>query len=78
MRDVMLLAIAIGLLGMWMYGSTVLCQLLWRYILRRTPTGGAAAALAALVYFGTYCLALGVLGWLLRTRKLLDHASIPF
>jgi hypothetical protein len=51
----------LDLLGLWMYGSESLYELLCQSILRRTPTGGAAAGLATLVYGGTYCLVLGML-----------------
>jgi len=69
MTDVMLLVFAIDLVGVWMYGSAALYELLWRHLLRRAPTGGAAAALATLVYVGTYCLMLGMLWGLLGTQQ---------
>jgi hypothetical protein len=65
MADLMLLVFAIDLLGVWMYGSAALYTLLCRHILRRAPTGGAAAALETLVYGSTYCPVLGMLWWLL-------------
>jgi hypothetical protein len=76
MTDLMFLVFAIDLVGVWMYGSAALYELLWRHLLRRAPTGGAAAALAALVYVGTYCLMLGMLWVLLGTQKPIDLASI--
>jgi hypothetical protein len=59
MADVLFLVFAIDLVGVWLYGSAALYEVLCRYLLRRVPTGGAAAALAAGVYLGTYCLLLG-------------------
>ncbi len=78
MTDLILLVFAIDLIGVWMYSSAALCELLCRHLLRRTPTGGAAAALATLVYVGTYCLMFGVLWVLFGTHKPLDLASIAF
>lgn len=76
MADLMLLAVTIGLLGAWMSASAALYELLCQHILRRAPTGGAAAALATLMYFGTYCLVLGVLWVLFGTHKPVDLARI--
>ncbi len=78
MADVLLLVFAIDLLGVWIYSSAAMYDLLCQYLLRRAPTGGAAAALATLVYVGTYCLMLGVLWVLFGTHKPLDLASIAF
>ena len=76
MADVIFLVFAIDLVGVWMYGSAGLCALLCRLLFRRTPTGGAAAALAALVYLGTYCLMLGGLWMLLGTPQPVALASL--
>jgi len=78
MADLMLLAVVIGLLGAWMSGRAAIYELLCQHILRRAPRGGAAVALATLMYFGTYFLVLGVLWWLFVTHKLFDHARIAF
>jgi len=77
MSDVLFLVFAIDLIGVWMYGSAALYELGCRHLLRRAPTGGAAAALAALVYVGTYCLMLGVLWGLLGTQKPGPLARLP-
>ena len=77
MTDLILLVFAIDLIGVWIYGSAALCELLCRHLLRRTPTGGAAAALATLVYVGTYCLMLGALWVLFGTQKPESLASMP-
>jgi len=77
MTDLILLVFAIDLIGVWMYSSAALCELLCRHLLRRTPTGGAAAALATLVYVGTYCLMVGMLWLLLGTQKPVNLASMP-
>jgi hypothetical protein len=61
MADLLRLAFVIDLLGVWMFGSALLYELLCQYILRRTPTGGAAAVLTTLVDGSTYCLMLGML-----------------
>jgi hypothetical protein len=61
MADLLRLAVVLDLLGVWMYGSEFLYKLLCHRILRRDPTGGAAAALALLVYCGTYGLVLDLL-----------------
>src|SRR4029434_3305170 len=53
MTDLLHLAVVLDLLGLWMYGSEILYELLCQSILRRTPTGGAAAGLATLVDGGT-------------------------
>jgi hypothetical protein len=68
MANLMFLIFAIDLVGVWLYGSAALYALLCRHVLRRTPTGGRAAALETLVYAGTYCLVLGVLWVLLGTH----------
>ncbi len=77
MADLMFLVFVIDLLGVWMYGSAAIYELLCRHILRRAPTGGAAAALATLVHVGTYCLMLGVLWVLFVTHQPLDLARMP-
>ena len=77
MTDVLFLVFAIDLVGVWIYASAVLYELGCRHLLRRAPTGGAAAALAALVYVGTYCLMLSVLWGLLGTQKPGRLASMP-
>ena len=65
MTDVLFLVFAIDLVGVWIYASAALYELGCRHLLRRAPAG--VPALAALVYFGTYCLMLGVLWWLWAT-----------
>jgi hypothetical protein len=76
MADLIFLVFVIDLMGVWIYGSAAMYDLLCQSILRRAPTGGAAAALATLVYVGTYCLMLGLLWVLLGTHKPLDLARI--
>ena len=76
MTDVLFLVFAIDLVGVWIYASAALYELGCRHLLRRAPTGGAAA-LAALVYVGTYCLMLGVLWGLLGTQKPGHLARMP-
>ena len=77
MADVIFLVFAIDLVGVWMYASATLYELCCRHLLRRAPTGGAAAALATLVYVGTYCLMLGILWGLLGTQKHGHLVSMP-
>jgi len=77
MTDVLILVFAIDFVGVWIYGSATLYELGCRHLLRRAPTGGGAAALAALVYLGTYCLMLGVLWGLLGPQKPGPLASMP-
>jgi hypothetical protein len=77
MTDVLFLVFAIDLLGVWMYGSEVLYALLCRHLLRKTPTGGAATALASLVYFSTYCLMVGVLWALLAPPTPVNLVRLP-
>ncbi len=77
MTDVLFLVFAIDLVGVWIYASAALYELGCRHLLRRAPTGGGAAALAALVYLGTYCLMLGVLWGLLGPQKPEHLASMP-
>ena len=77
MSDVLFLVFAIDLVGVWIYASAALYEMGCRHLLRRAPTGGAAAALAALVYVGTYCLMLGVLWGLLGTQKPGRLARMP-
>ena len=66
MADVILLVFAIDFVGVWIYTSAALYEVLCRHLLRRAPVG--VTALAALVYLGTYCLMLGVLWWLCATE----------
>jgi hypothetical protein len=61
MTDLLRLAVVLDLLGVWMFGSDLLYELLCQYLLRRTPTGGAAVVLTMLVYGSMYCLVLGML-----------------
>ena len=77
MTDLMLLVFAIDLIGVWLYGSAALSELLCQHLRRRTPTGGAAVAFAMLVYVGTYCLLLGILWGLLGTQKPGHLARMP-
>ena len=77
MTDVLFLVFAIDFVGVWIYGSAALYELGCRHLLRRAPTGGGAAALAALVYVGTYCLMLGVLWGLLGPQNPGHLASMP-
>ena len=77
MTDVLFLVFAIDLVGVWIYASAALYELGCRHLLRRAPIGGGAAALAALVYVGTYCLMLGVLWGLLGPQKPGHLASMP-
>jgi hypothetical protein len=77
MTDVMFLIFAIDLVGVWLYGSAALYELLCRHILRSAPTGGAAAALAALVHFSTYCLMVGVVWVLVATPKPFTLVRMP-
>ena len=55
-----------------MAASAALYELLCQHLLRRAPTGGAAAALQVLVYGGTYVLVLGGLWWMGVTDQLFD------
>jgi hypothetical protein len=77
MTHVLFLIFAIDLVGVWMYSSAALYELSCQHLLRRAPTGGAAAALAMLVYIGTYCLMLGVLWALFGTQKPGHFVSMP-
>ena len=77
MTDVLFLVFAIDLVGVWIYASAALYELGCRHLLRRAPTGGGSAALAMLVYIGTYCLMLGVLWALFGTQKPGHLVSMP-
>jgi hypothetical protein len=61
MADLLRLVVVIDLLGVWMFGSALLYELLCQHLLRAAPTGGAAALLETLVYCSTYYPVLRVL-----------------
>jgi hypothetical protein len=67
MTDLLRLAVVMDLLGVWMLGSNLLYELLCRHLLRKAPTGGAAAILETLLYGSTYYPVLRVL-WMLWAR----------
>ena len=61
MADLLRFAVVLDLLGVWMFGSAFLYELLSQHFLRKPPTGGAAASLEILVYCSTYYPVLSML-----------------